>query len=84
MTIIKNKEYCTVSTAMINDERLSWAARGIMAYISSLEDEYIDVDELIKTRPGGAIEEEVIRLAIEELKEYGYVTSVRMTGVEDG
>lgn len=69
----KNKDnpYLMLNKECINDDRLSWAAKGLHTYLLGLPDNWkIYVSELIKHTSSG---ETNTRSAIKELLTYGYM-----------
>jgi len=56
----------------INDDRLSWKAKGLLAYFLSKPDDWqIHVNDLIKRSTDGAA---AVRSGLDELQEYGYLS----------
>ena len=74
VTIFKFKEsdpYTRISNATLQDTRLSFKARGLLAYILSLPDDWsINVTHLETQSPQG---KEAIYSALKELSELGYM-----------
>jgi len=71
--IKKDREhpYTMVSNKLANDERLTWAARGMMLYLLSKPDDWcIQLNDLISRSPGGLIH---TRTILSELESFGYV-----------
>lgn len=67
----KNSNYTVLHRAALNDSRLSWKAKGIIAYMLSMPDDWIFyMEELIKHASDG---EKAFRSGFNELKKYGYV-----------
>lgn len=67
----KNKNYVTMNRTVLNDERLSWKAKGIMAYMLSMPDDWkFYMNELVKHATDG---ERALRAGFKELQELGYV-----------
>ena len=71
--INKNKDnpYVQMDKRAIQDSNLSWKARGILAYLLSLPDDWkIYTTELIKHSPDG---EAALRTGMKELEDQGYL-----------
>lgn len=67
----KNGNYTVLHRAALNDSRLSWKAKGIIAYMLSMPDDwFFYLEELIKHSSDG---EKAFRSGFNELKKYGYV-----------
>lgn len=67
----KNKNYSVLSNVALNDERLSFRARGIFAYLMSKPDNWrVRSDVLAKSATEGR---DAIRTALNELEQYGYL-----------
>lgn len=76
MTIIKvaerRRNFTQVANETLRDETLSWKARGILAYLLSLPDDWeVHVTELEKHATDGIA---ALRSGLEELENAGYVT----------
>lgn len=67
----KSKNYTTINNTGLRDERLSWKAKGILAYILSLPDDWVFYMEEISTHAKDGIDS--LRVGMKELKKYGYV-----------
>ncbi|PGS04286.1 DnaD domain protein [Bacillus pseudomycoides] len=67
----KNKNYTTINNTGLRDERLSWKAKGILAYILSLPDDWVFYMEEIATHAKDKISS--LYSGMKELKKYGYV-----------
>lgn len=67
----KNKNYTTINNTGLRDERLSWKAKGILAYILSLPDDWVFYMEEISTHAKDKISS--LYSGMKELKEHGYV-----------
>ncbi|HDR8145080.1 TPA: DnaD domain protein [Bacillus cereus] len=67
----KSKNYTTINNTGLRDERLSWKAKGILAYILSLPDDWVFYMEEISTHAEDGIDS--LRVGMKELKKYGYV-----------
>lgn len=73
MVLVKKKKhsYTVISNAVIKDERLSWKARGIFAYLMSLpEDWNFHQSEIAKHSKDG---KDSLRTGMNELQEFGYL-----------
>lgn len=67
----KNKNYVVMNRTALNDERLTWKAKGIIAYMLSLPDDWtFYIEEIVKHAKDG---EAAFRSGLKELKDYGYV-----------
>lgn len=67
----KNNNYTVLNRAALNDTRLSWKAKGIIAYMLSMPDDWVfHLEELMKHSTDG---EKSFRSGFKELKNYGYV-----------
>ncbi|MGR5998369.1 DnaD domain protein [Bacillus cereus] len=67
----KSKNYTTINNTGLRDERLSWKAKGILAYILSLPDDWVFYMEEISTHSKDGIDS--LRVGMKELKKFGYV-----------
>jgi hypothetical protein len=77
----KNRNYTTINNTVLEDERLSWRARGIAAYLLSKPDDWrIDHTHLWKNGKEGR---DAVLAAMKELEDCGYLVRTRMQG-EDG
>lgn len=76
--IIRNpnrERYVIISKVGLEDERLSWKARGLLAYLLSKPDNWtVLVAHLVKQSPDGRAS---VRSGLMELREAGYITSER-------
>ena len=71
--IIKDKEnpYVMINKQFLNDERLSWKAKGILTYLLSMPDDWqIYENELVKHSKDGITS---LKSGIKELIELGYI-----------
>lgn len=74
----KNKNYVVMNRTALNDERLSWKAKGIIAYMLSLPDDWtFYIEELVKHSTDG---EASFRSGLKELKNLGYVKRYPVRG----
>lgn len=67
----KNTNYSVVNNTGLRDERLSWKAKGILAYILTLPDDWVFYREEIATHAKDGIDS--LRSGMKELKEFGYL-----------
>jgi hypothetical protein len=77
---IKNKDFSVICNTFLRDERLSWKAKGILAYLLSKPDDWeVKVTDLIKRSRDGR---EAVYSAVNELLSMGYMqrTSERLRG----
>lgn len=73
-----DRNYTVLDNAGLRDERLSWAARGILAYLYSLPDDWnISIANVAKAGPTG---ETIVRNAMTELATFGYLKREREPG----
>lgn len=71
LRVEKNTNFVVMDKTALRDSRLSWKAKGIMAYMLSMPDDWkFYVDELITHSPDG---ETSFRSGLRELKDNGYV-----------
>ena len=67
----KNSNYTVMNRTALNDSRLSWKAKGIIAYMLSMPDDWVFyITELVKHSTDG---EKAFRSGLKELKDHGYV-----------
>lgn len=77
----KNQRYTVINNTVLEDERLSWRARGIAAYLLSKPDDWeINSDYLWKQGTEGR---DAVRSAMKELEECGYLVREKRRN-EDG
>ncbi|PFE05070.1 DNA-binding protein [Bacillus cereus] len=69
--VAKNTNYSVVNNTGLRDERLSWKAKGILAYILTLPDDWVFYREELATHAKDGIDS--LRSGMKELKEYGYL-----------
>lgn len=68
--------YVSLSRQLIRDERLSWKARGIMAYLWDQSDEWnFHQSEVVKHSADGV---DSLRSGLHELEKFGYLTRKRV------
>lgn len=76
----KTSNYVVVHKASLNDNRLSWKAKGLLAYMLSMPDDWTFYDtELEKHAKDG---KDSLKSAIKELKQYGYMKRERRRNQE--
>ena len=69
--VAKNSNYVVMNRTALNDKRLSWKAKGIMAYLLSMPDDWVFyMDELVTHAKDGR---DSFRSGFKELKDAGYV-----------
>lgn len=69
--VSKNSNYVVMNRTALNDKRLSWKAKGIMAYMLSMPDDWVFyMDELMTHSTDGR---DSFRSGFKELKDAGYV-----------
>lgn len=69
----KENPYSQIANSAIRDERLTWKARGVLVYLLSLPNDWtIWQSELAKHSENDG--REALESAIDELREYGYIT----------
>jgi hypothetical protein len=72
-------KFVQISNAALQDERLSWSARGILAFVLSLPpDQHLTAAWLEKQSPDGR---EQVRSALRELERFGYYHRDRRPGL---
>jgi len=70
--VAKNSNYVVMNRTALNDNRLSWKAKGIMAYMLSMPDDWVfHMNELVKHSTDG---ERAFRAGFKELRDHGYIT----------
>ena len=73
--IQKNSNYVVMSKVGLHDDRLSWKAKGLLAYMLSMPNDWkFYDDELEKHAKDG---KDALKSAIKELKQYGYMRRER-------
>lgn len=73
--------FVQVDKGAVNDERLSWKARGMLVYLLSKPDDWtVRVTDLVRRAPDG---EAAVRSGLQELQDAGYIT-VRQDRKPDG
>ncbi|AYY25286.1 DnaD domain protein [Bacillus cereus group sp. Bc222] len=67
----KDKNYTTINNTGLRDERLTWKAKGILAYILSLPDDWVFYMEEVATHAKDKLDS--LKSGMKELKEHGYI-----------
>ena len=67
----KNGNYTVLHRAALNDKRLSWKAKGIIAYMLSMPNDWVFYMDELMTH--STEREKAFRSGFNELKEHGYV-----------
>ena len=68
----KTKNYATIDNRVLEDSRLSWKARGIIAHLLSKPDGWeVMTQQLINAGPDGR---DAVVSALKELEKFGYIT----------
>lgn len=76
--VSKNTNYVTMNRAGLNDKRLSWKAKGLLAYMLSMPDDWTFYDtELEQHAKDGR---DSLKSAIKELKDNKYMRRSRQKG----
>lgn len=71
LRVEKNGNYTVLHRAALNDKHLSWKAKGIIAYMLSMPNDWVFyMEELMKHSTDG---EKAFRSGFNELKKHGYV-----------
>lgn len=81
--VLKNKKnpYVQINKTCLNDERLSWKAKGLLAYMLSLPDDWlIHRNELVTHSRDGL---DSVKSILKELKKFGYLNCYQERN-EDG
>lgn len=75
LRVANRKQFAVISNATLQDSRLSWKARGVLAYLLSLPDDWvIIVEELVSRAPDGV---DSLRSGLKELEKLGYISKRR-------
>ncbi len=69
--VSKDKNYTTINNTGLKDKRLTWKAKGILAYILSLPDDWVFYMEEVAEHAKDKLDS--LKSGMKELKEYGYV-----------
>ncbi|MFB6732281.1 DnaD domain-containing protein [Bacillus mobilis] len=67
----KDNNYSVINNTGLKDKRLSWKAKGILAYILTLPDDWVFYREELSQHAKDGINS--LRAGMKELKEYGYI-----------
>lgn len=67
----KDHNYSVINNTGLKDKRLSWKAKGILAYILTLPDDWVFYREELSQHAKDGINS--LRTGMQELKEYGYI-----------
>ncbi|PEB56221.1 DNA-binding protein [Bacillus pseudomycoides] len=67
----KDNNYSVINNTGLKDERLSWKAKGILAYILTLPDDWVFYREELSSHAKDGIDS--LKAGMKELKEYGYL-----------
>lgn len=67
----KNDNFVVMDKTALHDERLSWKAKGIIAYMLSLPDDWTFFLEELSTHAADG--KDSLRAGLKELKQYGYL-----------
>jgi hypothetical protein len=73
--IHKEKNFTTMSNKHLNDERLSWKAKGILSYLLSRPDDWQIYVQHLKTKSKDG--RDGTATGLEELEKYGYLTKAK-------
>ncbi len=77
----KNRNYTTINNTVLEDERLSWRAKGIAAYLLSKPDDWqISHEHLLRSGKEGR---DAVLNAMKELEDCGYLVRTKVQG-KDG
>jgi hypothetical protein len=78
----RKEAFTTVSNETLQDKRLSFKARGLLAYLLSLPDDWaVSIEHLATVSPGGRVK---VQTAIKELAENGYMELVLIRDEQTG
>jgi hypothetical protein len=81
MTTIRvahRRRFTTIDQATVNDERLSFRARGVLAWLLDKADDWHCDSEVIAR--AGTEGREAVRVALKELEDHGYLRRERVQG----
>lgn len=74
----KTRDYSVIANAGLRDRRLSFAARGVLAYLLTKPDDWtVKSDDLVEQSPAGR---DAIQGYLRELETYGYLVRERRRG----
>ncbi|TCJ79086.1 UNVERIFIED_ORG: DnaD/phage-associated family protein [Bacillus cereus] len=71
LRVKKDHNYSVINNTGLKDKRLSWKAKGILAYILTLPDDWVFYREELSQHAKDGINS--LRAGMKELKEYGYI-----------
>ena len=75
LRVANRKQFAVISNVTLQDTRLSWKARGVLAYLLSLPDDWvIIVEDLVSRAPDGV---DSLRAGLKELEKFGYISKRR-------
>lgn len=77
-----DRDYTVIANAALRDGRLSWKARGMLAYLLSKPDDWTVVQAELET--AGPEGRAAVRAGLAELERAGYLTRDRVTRRIDG
>jgi hypothetical protein len=80
--IEKNTNYVVMAKHGLQDDRLSWKAKGILAYMLSMPDDWVFYTEELETHAKDGIDG--LRSGLRELKECGYINRYPVKDPETG
>jgi hypothetical protein len=71
LRVERNHHYKTISTLAVEDERLSWKAKGLHTYLITRPDSWsFNCNDLLNRGPDG---KDAVRTGLKELKDLGYL-----------
>ncbi|MBX3014646.1 MAG: helix-turn-helix domain-containing protein [Caldilineaceae bacterium] len=73
--VAKNQNYSVINNTVLNDDRLSWKAKGLAAYLLSKPDDWSIVREDLAKRSRDGVD--AVRTALKELEDAGYLVRTR-------
>jgi len=73
--IKKQNNYVVMNKTSLHDDRLSWKAKGLHAYMLSLPDDWAFYDEELSKHAKDGID--ALKSAIKELKKFGYMERIK-------
>jgi hypothetical protein len=69
------KRWFSIAPGPIEDEKLSWQARGLLVYLLSRPDDWeVEIQQLVSASPDGKT---VVQSCLRELAEHGYAHLVQ-------
>ena len=73
--VVKDKNYSVINNTVLNDDRVSWEAKGMACYLLSKPDDWrINVSHLWRVAANG---HGAVKRILRELEEYGYLRRTR-------